>query len=137
MLPSQLPVLCRRHLPTAFAWVGLYGELYYTALLGRPTSRATVVPCLAAARRCARRVSFSAACGRGILIRLTRLHALIMHNFMALRMTNTTGVIYAAVGSGLVDDALFSAATHVRDDRRFTRDCSRCMLHDSRTARVA
>ena len=55
-----------------------------------------------------------------------------MHNFMALRMTNTTGVIYAAVGSGLVDDALFSAATHVRDDRRFTRDCSRCMLHDSR-----
>ena len=33
-----------------------------------------------------------------------------MHNFMALRMTNTTGVIYAAVGSGLVDDALFSAS---------------------------
>ena len=28
VLPSQLPVLCRRHLPTAFAWVGLYGELY-------------------------------------------------------------------------------------------------------------
>ena len=28
VLPSQLPVLCRRHLLTAFAWVGLYGELY-------------------------------------------------------------------------------------------------------------
>ena len=38
-----------------------------------------------------------------------------MHNFMALRMTNTTGVIYAAIGSGLVDDALFSASRRSRD----------------------
>ena len=28
VLSLQLPVLCRRHLLTAFAWVGLYGELY-------------------------------------------------------------------------------------------------------------